>query len=64
MADQSGNYFHAHEGKAPPVFVSKKGRAAGGRKSLKGPAPRSDGLQPKSANTDYLLKQQQGYEKE
>jgi hypothetical protein len=54
-----GNYFHAHAGKEPPAFVSPKGHAAGSRKSLKGPTPRPDGSQPKSANTDYLLKSEQ-----
>jgi len=63
MADQGGDYFHQHKGKQPPNFVSQKGKASGGRKNVQGPAPRPGGKQPPSAQGDYLLKQQQGYEK-
>jgi hypothetical protein len=61
--DKSGPPTYAHPSRDPnapaPNFVSPKGKASGGRKNIKGPAPRADGSQPKSANTDYLLKSEQ-----
>jgi hypothetical protein len=63
MADQT-DYFAQHKGKEPPTFVSPKGKASGGRKNVQGPGPRPGNKQPPSAQGDYLLKQQQGYEKE
>jgi hypothetical protein len=62
-ADKS-TYFKQHANKQAPAFVSPKGQASGKRKNIKGPAPNADGSQPASAQGDYLLKQQQGYEKE
>jgi hypothetical protein len=60
---QSENH-NKHKSKQPPNFVSPKGKASGGRKNVIGPGPRPGGKQPPSAQGDYLLKQQQGYEKE
>jgi hypothetical protein len=62
MADESGNYFHAHANKAAPNFVSPKGQAAGKRKNVQGPAPRPGGKQPPSAQGDYLLQAEQSQE--
>ena len=62
--DGSVDYFAQHADKPAPNFDSPKGKASGGRKNVVGPGPRPGNKQPPSAQGDYLLKQQQGYEKE
>ena len=63
MADKT-DYFAQHKGKQPPNFVSPKGKASGGRKNVKGPAPRPGGKQPPSAQGDYLVQEDQAQERE